>query len=170
MLKNRIAPVLRERDPVQILLDLMDERAEVRNGLIIPKISGGATSPAFAAPPNVGAGLVPATLDTSLTAPTNTTTVFTAGASGSKVDQVQCIGVGTTVAGIVNLFLYRSSTYYLIDQFAVTAVTSSTTAVAYALTHTYENLVLIASDQLRVTNTVAGNQSLIEVVAFGGDF
>lgn len=169
-LRHRIAPALRERTALELLDDITEGRVLVQRGLVIPKLAGGAAAPAFAATPNVGTGLVPATLDTSLTAPTNVTTIFSAGASGSKVDQIQCQGLGTTVAANVNLFLVRSGTLYLIDQFPITAVTSSTTAVAFFLAHTYENLVLVSGDVLKVTNTVAGNQSLINVTAFGGDF
>jgi hypothetical protein len=129
-----------------------------------------AASPAFAATPNRGFGLVSATLDTSLTAPTNVTTIFTAGASGSKVDEIDLTGVGTTAAGVVNVFLYDGANYHLIDQFLVTGVTSSTTAIAFSAKHTYENLLLVSGDSIRVTNTVAGNQSLISCIASGGDF
>lgn len=129
-----------------------------------------ASAPVFAATPNVGSGLVPATADTSLTAPTNTTTVFTAGASGAKVEEIVCQGVGTTVAGVVNVFRHDGSTYHLIDQFLITAVTSSTTAVAYRSSHTYDNLILKATETVRVTVTIAGDQSLLKVTVFGGDF
>jgi hypothetical protein len=170
MLKHQITPLFRERTPLEILEDLCEGRAAIRNRIIVPRIAGGSSTPAFASTPNTGSGIVSATLDTSLTAPTNVTTIFTAGASGSKVDQVQCQGLGTTSAGNVNLFLFRSATYYLIDQFPITVVTSSTTAVAFYLAHTYENLQLLNGDSLRVTNTVAGNQSLIQCTAFGGDY
>lgn len=129
-----------------------------------------ASTPAFAATPNVGSGLVPGTADTSLTAPTNVTTVWTAGASGGKIEEIVCQGVGTTVAGIVNVFRHDGSTYHLIDQFIVTAVTSSTTAGAYRSTKQYTNLVLKGTETLRVTVTVAGDVSLLKVTAFGGDF
>lgn len=170
MLKHRLAPLFRERTPDEILGDLCDGRAKIVRGVIVPRLAGGATAPAFAATPNTKSGLVPATADTSLTAPTNATSIFTAGASGSKVDQIQCQGVGTTVAGVVNVFLFRSATYYLIDQFLISAVTSSTILLAFQAVHTYENLILDATDEIRVTTTVAGNQSLIQVTAFGGDF
>ena len=129
-----------------------------------------ATNPAFAATVNTGSGLVNATLDTSLTAPTNITTIFTAGASGSKIEEITMVGVGTTVAGVVNIFRYDGATYHLIDQVLVSAVTSSTTAIAFYNTKKYINLFLKNGDTLRVTNTIAGNQSLIKVTAFGEDF
>lgn len=129
-----------------------------------------ASSPAFAATVNVGSGLVPGTADTSLTAPTNVTTIFTAGSNGSKIEEIICQGVGTTVAGIVNVFRHDGSTYHLIDQFIINAITSSTTAAAFRLTKTYANLVLESGDTLRVTVTVAGDVSLLKVTALGGDF
>lgn len=129
-----------------------------------------ASAPAFAATPNVGSGLVPATLDTSLTAPTNVTTILTAGASGSKIQEIILQGVGTTVASVVNIFRYDGATYHLIDQVLVAAVTSSTILVAYRASRVYDNLVLKSGDTLRVTNTVSGNQSMIKVTALGGDF
>lgn len=128
------------------------------------------SNPSFATTINVGSGLTNATLDTSLTAPTNITTIFTAGASGSKIEEITAIGVGTTVASNLNIFRYDGATYHLIDQFAVSAVSSSTTAVAYYNTKRYFNLFLKSGDTLRITNTVAGNQSLIKVTAFGADF
>ena len=129
-----------------------------------------ASTPQFAATPNAGSVLVPATADTSLTAPSNVATVWTAGASGGKIEEIICQGVGTTVAGVVNIFRHDGSTYHLVDQFLVTAVTSSTTAVAYRLNKTYENLLLNASETLRCTITVAGDVSLIKVTALGGSF
>lgn len=129
-----------------------------------------ASAPIFTGTVNTNAGIVNATLDTSYTAPTNVTSVFTAGASGSKVEEIRLNGLGTTVAGIVNLFRHDGSTYHLIDQFAVTALTASTTATAWSAIRTYQNLLLKSGDTLRVTNTIAGNQSLIKVTVFGGDF
>ena len=130
-----------------------------------------ATTPAFAATTITWSGLVPATLDTSLTAPTNVTTLGTAGASGSQINEIVCQGVGTTVAGVVNIFLYDGSTYHLYDQFLVTAVTSSTTAVAWRATRQYANLWLPSNSwSLRCTVTTSGNQSMVKVTATGGSF
>lgn len=127
-----------------------------------------ASTPSFAATPILGAGLIPATLDTSLTAPTNTTSLFTAGSSGTKVEEIVFQGVGTTAAGVVNVFAYDGSTYHLIDQVLVSAVTSNTTSVAFRAVRQYTNLVLPSSSwSLRVTGTVSTNQSMIKVSAFG---
>ena len=128
-----------------------------------------AASPAFAATPVTWSGLVPATADTSLTAPTNATTLGTAGANGTQVNEIVCQGVGTTAAGVVNVFLHDGSTYHLVDQFLVPVITSSTTAVAWRATRTYNNLWLPSNSwSLRCTVTVAGDQSMVKVTAFGG--
>lgn len=129
-----------------------------------------ATAPAFAATVNNGSALASATLDTSLTAPTNIATIFTAGASGSKCEEVVMQAVGTTVAGVINLFAYDGATYHLIDQFLVPVVTSSTTAKAWRVSRAYTNLVLKNGWTLRFTVTIAGLQSMIKGSAFGGDF
>lgn len=128
-----------------------------------------ATSPTFAATPNVGSGLIPATLDTSLTAPTNVTTIVTGGANGTKVEELIFQAVGTTVAGNVNVFLYDGSNYHLYDQVLLTATTSSTTAVAFRTNRQYANLVVPNTWTLKVTGTIAGNQSMVKVTGTGGD-
>jgi len=131
------------------------------------------TAPIFANAPIVGTGIVPATLDTSLTAPTNQTTLTFStaiGSSGAKIEQVDVIGLGTTVAGVLNTFLYDGSTYHLFDQWLISAVTSSTTAVAFRASRQYPNLIIPSSWSFRITNTIAGNQSLLEVNAYGANF
>lgn len=129
-----------------------------------------ASTPAFATTINVGSGLVPATADTSRTAPTNVTTIFTAGASGSKVERITLVGVGTTVLGGICLFRYDGSTYHLIDEITVLAITPSTTVPPFIFSKAYDDLVLKSGDTLRITTQIAGNQSLVKATAFGGDF
>lgn len=128
------------------------------------------SAPSFASVVNVGSGLTPATADTSRTAPTNVTTILTAGSSGTKIEEIDVLGVGTTVAGILCLFRYDGATYHLIDEFAVVAVTPSTTVAGHKERRIYDNLILKSGDSLRVTTQIAGNQSLVKMTAFGADF
>jgi len=128
-----------------------------------------AADPSFAATARASSAL-PTTADTSLTAPTNQVTVLTPGAAGSKVEEIVCQGVGTSVAGVVNIFIYDGSTYHLFDQFLITAVTPSTTAVAFRLARKYDNLFIPAGYTLRASQSIAGNASIIKVTALGGDF
>lgn len=127
-----------------------------------------ATTPQFGATPIVWSGLVPATLDTSMTAPTNATNLGSAGANGTKIDQIIAQATATTVLGIVNVFAHDGTTYHVIDQFLVPIQTSSTTAKAWQSIRNYSALVLPTGWSLRVSNTIAGNQSIIKVTAFGG--
>lgn len=129
-----------------------------------------ATDPAFSATVNTGSALAAATADTSLTAPTNFATVLTAGTNGTKIEDVVIQGVGTTVAGLVNLFRFDGTTYHLIDQVTIGAVTVSATTAAYRVERQYPNLWLKSGDTLRFAQTVAANVSLIKVTAFGADF
>lgn len=130
-----------------------------------------ATDPIFAATPKAWAGIAPATADTSLTAPTNVTTVVTAGSSGTKIEQLRCNQLATTSAtSIVNVFLYDGSTYHLFDFFSMATATLSTTSEVTPTDKFYQNLVLQSGWSLRITVTTAGAQSNFKVLAFGADF
>lgn len=126
-----------------------------------------ATAPAYAATPVIWSGLVPGTADTSWTAPTNQTTLGSAGASGTKITQVDVIPAGTVVAGLVNVFLYDGSAYHLLESVAIAAYTSSTTAAPPKQSFYYDNLVLPSGWSLRCTVTVSGDVSLVTVNAYG---
>lgn len=126
-----------------------------------------AAAPAYAATPVVWSGLVPGTADTSWTAPANVTNLGSAGASGTKVVQVDVIPAGTVVAGLVNVFLHDGSIYHLHESVTIAAYTSSATAAPPKQSFTYDNLVLPNGWSLRVTTTVAGNVSLVKVNAYG---
>lgn len=126
-----------------------------------------AATPAYAATPVAWCGLVPAIADTSFTAPANQTTLGSAGANGTTVVQVDVIPAGTTVAGLVNVFAYDGTAYHLVESVTIAAATLSATAAPAKQSFFYDNLVLPSGWSLRVTNTVAGNVSLITVNAFG---
>jgi len=131
------------------------------------------TSAQYASTPKVGSALL-TTDDSSLTAPTTVGTVLTAGASGTRIDYIDIQAVATTSSGIINLFIYDGTTYFLWTQVPVVAVSSSTTAIAYQATlssNSYANimpLTLPTGHSLRATTSVS--QSGIRVTACGGDF
>lgn len=126
-----------------------------------------AAAPAYAATPVAWTGLVPSVNDTSWTAPSHVTSLGSAGANGTKIVQVDVIPAGTVVAGLVNVFLYDGTTYHLHESVVISAYTSSTTAAPPKQAFTYDNLVLPNGWSLAVTTTVAGNESLVEVNAYG---
>jgi hypothetical protein len=131
------------------------------------------TTAQYATTPVFGAALL-TTADTSLTAPTTVGTVLTAGASGTRIDFIEVIGVATTVSGIVNLFIYDGTTYHLWQQIPIIPVTVSTTATSFTSTistnNTPNNLPMIIPTgySLRATTTIA--QTGVKVIAYGGNF
>lgn len=127
-----------------------------------------ATDPQFSATPVAGAALLGAA-ETSTTSPTTTSTILTAGANGTKIEEIVVEATATTVAGLAYIFLYDGTNYRLFDTFAVTATTASTTAAPFRLSKTYLNLVLPSGWSLRISQSIAGNASLLVAAALGGN-
>lgn len=131
------------------------------------------TTAQYASTPKFGSATL-STADTSLTAPTTVGTIVTAGASGTRIDYIDIQGVATTVAGLINLFVYDGTTYVLWQQVPVQVVTSSTTVPAFtaALSSNGNSnimpLTLPTGYSLRATTSVA--QTGVRVTAYGGDF
>lgn len=132
-----------------------------------------ATDPAFAATPRAGANIITA-LETSLTVPTQSVAIISAGASGSIITEVVIHAVTTsltptTVAGLVYLFLFDGSTYHLFDTLAVSAVTASATVAPFRTNKLYTESVQTGWS-LRAAQSIAGNNGLLKVEAFVGDY
>jgi hypothetical protein len=131
------------------------------------------TSAQYASTPKFGSATL-TTADTSLTAPTTVGTIVTAGASGTRIDYIDIQGVATTVAGLVNLFVFDGTNYILWQQVPVQVVTSSTTVPAFAAylsSNSNSNimpLTLPTGYSLRAATSVA--QTGVRVTAYGGDF
>jgi len=131
------------------------------------------TTANYAATPKVGSATL-TTADTSLTAPTTVGTIVSAGASGTRIDYIEVIGVATTVASLVNLFIYDGTNYILWNQVPVIAITSSTTVPAFVANLSSNSnsnvmpLTLPTGYSLRATTTVT--QTGVRVIAYGGDF
>lgn len=126
-----------------------------------------ATAPQFAATPKASAVILAATADTSRTAPTTVGTVFTAGASGSRIDEVWITAVGNSTANQVRLFLYNGTTYYLLKEVLIAAITASASVSSFTTTVIFNNLVLPSGWSLRATTN---NAESYAVTALGGDF
>jgi hypothetical protein len=133
-----------------------------------------AADPAFAATVKLGAALLGAA-ETNLQVPTVASTIVTAGASGTKIEEVvvhasQTTLVATTVAGLVYLFLYDNTTYHIFDTITVTAITASTTVAPFRASNRYVNFWIPVNWSLRASQSIAGNASILKVEAFGGDY
>ena len=73
------------------------------------------------------------------------------------------------MAGLVCVFAYDGTNYHLLPPFplAIAAATPSTTLAPVSQTAYFDNLVLPSGWSLVITNTVAGNESLVQVTAYG---
>ncbi len=128
-----------------------------------------AASPAFVSTPRIGR----CSLSTANTATDGTGTIndlITGVSAGTRVLSVNVQGTATTVAALVNLFLWDGTQWDLFDQITISATTGSNTAKAYRLVTAYTDLVLpSASHKLGATITVAPTTGTVRVTAFGGD-
>jgi hypothetical protein len=128
-----------------------------------------AASPAFISTPRIGR----LSLSTANTATDGTGTIndLIVGASaGTRILSVNVQGTATTVASLVNLFLYDGTQWDLFDQVTISATTGSNTVKGYRLVTSYTDLVLpSASWKLGATITVAPTTGTVRVAAFGGD-
>lgn len=128
-----------------------------------------AASPAFISTPRIGR----CSLSTANTATDGTGTItdlIVGVAAGTRILSVNVQGTATTVAALVNIFLYDGTNYDLFDQFTISATTGSTTVKGYRLVTSYTDLVLpSATWKLGATITVAPTTGTVRVAAFGGD-
>ena len=110
-----------------------------------------AVNPQFAVTPRIGS-IALAAADTSYTAPTNTATVITGVAAGTRIAEVVVQMTATTVATTVRLFLHDGTSHYLFDEITIAAATGSQTVKQTRVSTTYNNLILpSASWSLRAT-------------------
>lgn len=128
-----------------------------------------AASPAFISTPRIGR----VSLSTANTATDGTGTIndlITGVAAGTRVLSINVQGTATTVAALVNIFLYDGTNWDLFDQITISATTGSNTAKGYRLVTSYTDLVLpSASHKLGATITVQPTSGTVRVLAFGGD-
>jgi hypothetical protein len=128
-----------------------------------------AASPAFISTPRIGR----LSLSTANTATDGTGTIndlIVGVSAGTRILSVNVQGTATTVASLVNLFLYDGTNWDLFDQITITATTGSNTVKGYRLVTAYTDLVLpSASYKLGATITVAPTTGTVRVAAFGGD-
>ncbi len=125
-----------------------------------------AAAPVFAATPRCAVGALSAA-NTNRDGTGTIVTVFTAGSSGSKIEEVRITPAVTTTAGMVRLYLHDGSTYYLFSEHVIAAATLSGTVASTVTTITFDNLILPNGWSLRASTQVANS---IMVTAFGGDF
>lgn len=95
-------------------------------------------------------------------------TVFTAGASGSRIDDIAITATGTTTAGMVRLYLHDGTNARLWREVAVSAITPSATVSPFSSTLGNLALVLQTGWSLRASTEKAETFNVL--VTRAGDF
>lgn len=102
------------------------------------------------------------------------TPVSTNGVRIDKITVRACSNsiTAATVAQTVLIWLWDGTTAFVVDEIAVTAQTSSTTAAAFSVSSSYGNLVLPPTYKLFASTTVTTTASTtaLQVQAFGGEY
>lgn len=134
------------------------------------------TTANYASTPRAGMVVV-STANSALDGTGTLGTVFTAGASGSRIDAIQIYAIGTTTAGMVRLFLSDGVNNRLFAEIPVLALTPSATQPAFSAN--------LQSNASGLVNTVplpfsfgsgyslkasTQNAESFVVIGFGGDF
>lgn len=78
-------------------------------------------------------------------------TIATAAATGTRIDDISIKAIGTTTVGMIRLFLYSGTTYYLYDEIQVSAVTPSATTKSWSTKLTDLALILQTGWSLRAS-------------------
>lgn len=129
-----------------------------------------ASSPAFAATPRCAAGSV-STANTNRDGTGTIATIFTAGASGSKVEEIVVKSTADPADSTVTIFLYDGSAYWLFDEIDLgNPAAGSTTVASYRDRRAYPSLILPSGWSVRAAITAAPTAGVVNVFCFGGDF
>lgn len=129
-----------------------------------------ANRPIFSATPRLGFGAV-STANTNRDGTGTIVDIFTAGASGARVDEIVVQATGDPADSIVTLFIDQGSGYKLFDEIDIgSPAAASTTVAGYRLSEVYDNLVLEGGDKIGAAITVALTAGVINVWIHGGDY
>jgi uncharacterized membrane protein len=130
------------------------------------------TSPIFpAVVRNVGLSVVPngaITARTAIAGVTGLGLLFTAGANGSRIDQCTLQATGTTLAGLLDFWVYDGTTSRMLSETLVAVVAASTTVAGWTTVVTFTNLVIPSGYGLYISSQV-GSQ-LVGAITTGGDY
>jgi hypothetical protein len=95
-------------------------------------------------------------------------TVLTAGASGTRIDDIYMVGTGTTTAGVIRLFVFDGTNTRLLSETLVTAITPSTTLPVWNNVLLNQGIVLKTGYALRATTN--NTETFNIIVTRAGDF
>lgn len=125
------------------------------------------TAPQYAATVKAGSVVI-STANTNRDGTGTLGTLLTAGASGSRVDDINIVATGTTTAGMVRLFLHDGTNARLVREVPVSAITPSSTVAAFSSELKNLGWLLPTGWSVRVSTALA--ESFAVTVSRGGDF
>ena len=125
------------------------------------------TTANYASTPRAALGQV-STANTARDGTGTIATIFTAGASGSRVDDIAIVSTGTTTAGVVRLFINDGTNSRLWQEILVAAITPSTTVQVWSAVQLNQALLLPNGWSLRASTNNA--ETFNVNVTRGGDF
>lgn len=131
-----------------------------------------AAAQSYASTPRLGSGVLSAA-NTNRDGTGTIVNVFTAGASGSRIDAITIQATAATSLGMIRLFVFDGTNTRLIGEVPVSAITPSGTTPAFAAQLTTANLsqllplILPTNHSLRAATH---NAEAFNVIATGGDF
>jgi len=99
--------------------------------------------------------------------------VFSAGASGSRIDAIDLKAVGTTTAGMVRLFIHDGADARLLTEVPVIALTPSGTLPSWEAqlnTNTMTQVLPLVLPTGYSLRAATNNAETFNVIALGGDF
>lgn len=129
------------------------------------------TNPIFPLTPVLASVLVGATALTSrtqITGTTGLTLVHSAGSNGTRYDWLILKGTGTTVAGVLDIWIYDGTTSRIYESVTIPVVTPSTTVDSYFSQLALNPLVLPTGYSIYCSSQVASQ--LMNVVVQGGSY
>ncbi len=128
--------------------------------------------PQYASVPKCGIGQV-SVANTNRDGTGTIVTIFSAGASGSRIDAIDLKAVGTTTAGMIRLFLHDGANARLLTEVPVVAVTPSGTIPAWEAqlnTNTMSQVLPLFLPSGYSLRASTHNAETTNVIAIGGDF
>lgn len=131
-----------------------------------------AANPSYAAAPRCGIGQV-STANANRDGTGTIGTVFTAGASGSRIDAIHIKAVGTATAGMVRLFIHDGTNARLLTEVPVLPVTPAASLPSWEAqlnTNTMTEVLPIILPTGYSLRASTNNAETFNVIAVGGDF
>ena len=95
-------------------------------------------------------------------------TVLTAGASGTRIDDIYMVATGITTAGVIRLFVFDGTNTRLLSETLVAAITPGTSVQVWSNTLLSQAIVLKTGYSLRATTN--NTETFNIIVTRAGDF